>query len=50
MSRQNPTCRNPRCNEWLDGRMVFCPSCRWIARWAFVLGSVLAGALVKWLS
>jgi hypothetical protein len=47
--RPPPTCRG--CGEWLErGEYVrLCPSCRFVGRWAFAVGALLAGALVKWL-
>lgn len=41
------TCRTPDCHEWIDlGRLLgLCPSCRYVARRAFVAGSFVAGAL-----
>lgn len=39
-------CRNPRCGDVIvQGQL--CPSCRYLARWAFALGAFVAGALVK---
>lgn len=49
--REPVHCRNPHCRELLMGAvdMRLCPSCRWMGRWAFGLGALLAGALIKWL-
>lgn len=45
-------CRNPQCREafayWLHPAPAFCPSCRWIGKRAFALGSLLAGILAWW--
>lgn len=38
-------CENSRCGEWIDDRHAFCPSCRYLARWAFGLGAAIVGAL-----
>jgi hypothetical protein len=40
------------CGDWLMGgeRIQLCPSCRFVGRWAFAIGALIAGALVKWLT
>lgn len=42
-------CRNPKCREPLRlfSNATFCPSCRYLARWAFALGALLAGVLTQ---
>lgn len=37
-------CRNPYCHDISYG--AFCPSCRWIGKWAFAAGSFVVGAVV----
>lgn len=42
-------CRNSRCLEMLEpgAGWALCPSCRFIGRWCFWIGALLAGAAVK---
>jgi hypothetical protein len=43
-------CKNPRCGDTVRSQHgYFCPSCQLIGRWAFALGALVAGALVRWL-
>jgi len=43
------TCRNKYCLELVPNSegWALCPSCRYIGRWCFWLGAILAGAVVK---
>lgn len=42
-------CRNPRCGDWSDAR-VLCPSCRFAWSVGALLGGAIAGALARLLS
>lgn len=50
--RRARLCKNPRCLESLPPGVgwALCPSCRYIGRWCFWLGALLAGAAVKLIS
>lgn len=39
-------CRNPHCYDFANlGTLRLCPSCRYMARWAFASGAFLAGVV-----
>jgi hypothetical protein len=44
-------CRNSKCAEHFDGLGPFCPSCRYLCKWALACGSFIGGvivALIRW--
>lgn len=47
---KNENCLNRQCQEplrYYDGG-IFCPSCNFIAKWAFITGGVAAG-VIAWI-
>lgn len=38
-------CANRKCADWIGDNFTLCPSCRFIARWAFGTGAFLIGAI-----
>jgi len=46
-------CSNPKCDDDISPELAIqlCPSCRWIAKWAFAAGSgIVGGLLALWRS
>lgn len=38
-------CANKKCQDWIGDKFTLCPSCRYMARWAFGLGAFFVGAV-----